>query len=365
MLDQLDTAIGFTTVMLGVSLLVTTLTQAVLALLDTRGRNLRSGLRHLIANVAPSLRDHAASISDRIVKHPLISDSAVGRGLWGRATAIKREELLPILDQVLKSGAAGKLTELAAKERDDLLQWFDSAMTRSSQWFVMYSRWVTVALSIVVAAAMHLDALAVFRQLQHDRDTRARLVAMSNTLLEQSPGVVEQIENVRRAYADVLRELLSSDRQRFRADAAIDPASAIASRTDALAWIKAHASSAENAAALEKAFNERLNQRLGDDLQRALDRFNSTRSDLAASGLSIYPGADHTVGELFDRGSHFWGILASVLLLSLGAPFWFNMLKNLSSLRTVVAQQASPAADAGTPQPAATGVRSLPTPTIK
>jgi hypothetical protein len=364
-LDQLDTAIGFATVMLGVSLLVTTLTQVVLALLDTRGRNLRSGLKHLIENVAPSLKDHAANISDRIVKHRLICDSAVRRALWGRATAIKREELLPVLDQVLKSGAAGHLTELAAKERDDLLQWFDSAMTRTSQWFVMYSRWVTVALSVVVAVAMHLDALAVFRQLQHDRDTRARLVAMSNTLLEQSPGVIEQIDNVRKVYAEVLRELLSSDPQRFRAGAALDPAVAIASRADAFAWIKTTASSSENAAALEKAFNDRLNQRLNDDLQRALDRFNSTRSDLAATGLSIYPGEAHTIGELFDTRSHLWGILASVLLLSLGAPFWFNMLKNLSSLRTVVAQQASPAADAGAPQPAAAAVRSLPTPTMK
>ncbi len=37
--------------------------------------------------------------------------------------------------------------------------------------------------------------------------------------------------------------------------------------------------------------------------------------------------------------SHFWGILVSGALLSLGAPFWFNSLKALTNLRPVVAQK--------------------------
>ena len=47
---------------------------------------------------------------------------------------------------------------------------------------------------------------------------------------------------------------------------------------------------------------------------------------------------------------HFWGMVVSVLFLSLGAPFWFNVLKNVTSLRSVVAQKESPA---GKPAPAA------------
>ena len=37
--------------------------------------------------------------------------------------------------------------------------------------------------------------------------------------------------------------------------------------------------------------------------------------------------------------SHFWGILASAALLSLGAPFWFNTLKKLTNLRPVLASK--------------------------
>jgi hypothetical protein len=35
----------------------------------------------------------------------------------------------------------------------------------------------------------------------------------------------------------------------------------------------------------------------------------------------------------------FWGILASAALLSLGAPFWFTVLKNLSNLRPILAKK--------------------------
>jgi hypothetical protein len=35
--------------------------------------------------------------------------------------------------------------------------------------------------------------------------------------------------------------------------------------------------------------------------------------------------------------SHFWGMATSAALLSLGAPFWFNLLKTLSNLRPILA----------------------------
>lgn len=364
MLDQLDIAIGFATIMLGVSLMITTLTQALLALMDMRGRNLRNGLRHLLENVAPDLRTRAQDLGERIVRHPLISDSATGRGLWGRATALTRDELLPILDDVLKDSGVkpGGLADLAEEQRRAITQWFDSAMSRTSQWFVMYSRWVTVALAVVVAFALHLDSLAMLQQLRSDRDVRSRLQAISGTLLEQSPGIVAQTERVRDAYVEILGGLVQRERGRFRQGATLEPHDRPESREQALRWIEDRASTPEDTAVLGADFTRTLDARLQNDLQRALDRFNSTRADLAATGLTIFPGNDHTYADLSVAGPHFWGILASILLLSLGAPFWFNVLKNLSSLRTVVAQRAGPAADAGTER--ARGVSGTPLPAL-
>jgi hypothetical protein len=54
MLSYLDTAIGFAVVMLGISLLITILTQMVSALVNHRGGNLLWGVKTLFANIDPA-----------------------------------------------------------------------------------------------------------------------------------------------------------------------------------------------------------------------------------------------------------------------------------------------------------------------
>ncbi len=49
---------------------------------------------------------------------------------------------------------------------------------------------------------------------------------------------------------------------------------------------------------------------------------------------SPYPGV-----LKFDGKRNILGVLLAAAFLSLGAPFWYNALKNLSNLRTVVASK--------------------------
>ena len=55
MLEFLDVAIGFATVMLAVSLIIMSLTQALSSLLALRGAKLRQGLEQLIRSTLPSV----------------------------------------------------------------------------------------------------------------------------------------------------------------------------------------------------------------------------------------------------------------------------------------------------------------------
>jgi hypothetical protein len=66
---------------------------------------------------------------------------------------------------------------------------------------------------------------------------------------------------------------------------------------------------------------------------------NSVISNLPAdqSVLGLLHRAGHNDEIL--RGASPTGLLLSMMLLSLGAPFWFNVLKNLTALRPVLAQK--------------------------
>ena len=84
MLDTLDVALAFVTVMLAVSLIIMSLTQAVAAVLGLRGARLRRGLCELIKQAAPRLAERIVATQktldefvDNVLQHGLISDSAV------------------------------------------------------------------------------------------------------------------------------------------------------------------------------------------------------------------------------------------------------------------------------------------------
>jgi hypothetical protein len=228
MLELLDVAIGFTSIMLAVSVIIMSLTQAISSALALRGARLRTGLWLLIEQTAPSIKHHAEDISRDIVAHRLISDTAtVLPGRWQWASAIKKEELMPVLDSVLK---ARKLALDDVNERAAIEQWFDSFMTRVSQWFAMSTRWITVALAVLLSFTMHIDSVQLLKQLAEDTEAQA----------------------------------------------------------------------------------------------------------------ISFPLQGHTPADwLAVTSPHFWGMMASVIFLSLGAPFWFNLLKNMTSLRSAVAIRKS------------------------
>src|SRR5579883_1746844 len=99
MLTYLDTAIGFMVVMLAVSLLITTLTQMVSAMVNHRGSNLQWGLKTLFANIDPgkfpTIAKQADQLSREVLSHCLISDS------WfsGNKVAEDLAEKHPLLKQ--------------------------------------------------------------------------------------------------------------------------------------------------------------------------------------------------------------------------------------------------------------------------
>jgi hypothetical protein len=136
MLVYLDTLIGFSVVMLLISLLITILTQMVSALVNHRGSNLRWGLTTLFEHIDPAqyprLTASANRLAHEVLKHSLISDSwfsnlkavrwlldiPVLKQILGRvqlASAIRPAELTNILRQLAASPAQpGVLNGLTA-----------------------------------------------------------------------------------------------------------------------------------------------------------------------------------------------------------------------------------------------------------
>lgn len=124
--------------------------------------------------------------------------------------------------------------------------------------------------------------------------------------------------------------------------------SGLARCSDGIRWIQNSGTSFPNLDApgeFQKECELQAIARLGE----VGDNIKSLRTTLEDSKLQVatsllhYRGNDVTVRPFNLTGYGYWphlmGTLATVLLLSLGAPFWFNTLRQLSNLKPAVAQK--------------------------
>lgn len=284
-LEHLDTFIAFATVMLGLSLIITTLTQMVSALLGLRGTNLLWGLKALIVNIYPDSKQQAHEIAEAVLRHPLISDSAMSRiqrklpvlRRWQLASHVTVGEFGAILEKIAASTGQGDLksamTKLvgaaapagAGKVAADFEFWFDTAMARTAQRFRLHTRLWTVVFAAALVVGLRTDSLALYTQLSGNAELRARVLTVSETLQQKAasaPADNQSVEDL-----------------------------------------------AKQAATLQKTLD-------GTSLQLIPNPYPDTVTRRQALGM-----------------------LFSIALLSLGAPFWFNMLKSLSSLKPLLAEK--------------------------
>lgn len=287
MFQQIDTVVAFAMIMLLLSLVITAVVQLVVSVLGLRGRNLLWALTQLLKEADPSVKAKAKELARGIVAHPVLATST-NRVLWlidrlrgDRPPLFNNGKRPPtaIRDKeivlVLKSLLPTHTADDLAKVEAGVKEWFETVMDAASEKFKLWSRWITVAGAVVLGFGFQVDSMEIFHRLSRDPAART--------------AVLEQVDEAK------LRDLYT---------AAVPELSASSQSEDA---------------------RERL-KKAGDALDSVLDEVYKTRVvDLRWVGDG-------------NRGRA-GGKLLTVLLLSLGAPFWYGTLKNLVGLRSVVARK--------------------------
>ena len=400
MLKQLDTLIGFAVVMSVISLLITVVTQMVSSLLGLRGKNLADALEAMWHKLDPQLNVQVANLSRKLADHvltrPALSDSMLSMSarwplLWKRASAIRPRELLVSLEhlsgqtqapdgppQTLEQAAArllkilntptpatteaisalkASLPDLAAQQGQALIahfnsatnialgnleQRFNSAQDRARQWFGMHTRIITVTASALAAFLLQLDAFQLIQRLSSDPDARARLVSGAASLNLQAEQVLGEALSANPTLQSNTLAQLDAKYPGLSDTLGAPPPSPtlsdlqpwLAARLANTAWSnRSETIISDFRSAAQAASRARL-----DELSR---QFGEIEGRFSKSGIMLIPNPypSPASGTWSWPWPHLLGILASVALLSLGAPFWFNLLKSLANLRPALAQQ--------------------------
>jgi hypothetical protein len=360
-LQNLDTLIAFVVLMLGVSLLITVLTQMVTNLLGLRGTNLRRGLVELLTAVHPDLKNHVQDIAQRVLEHPLVSDSVFAGtkspifARWRLASAIRVEELVGILNK-LSTPAATATSGTVQQAMADIAQ--KAGVTSSPEMRALVAQVKQLASAVTTTApatpspaatvpspsvSMQLDQITkqvpatVEAKLGDDLrswfDSAMDRTAQRFTLQARLVTVIVTVFFVFAAHFDALRvlEQLAADPElRAKlvqsADAMQKHAEQVLSTPGASPAPTGPSTTSPASPGDAKAAQAQL-----EELRK---RAEAIKNDLSKTGFQLiadpYPGLRFSAAELP-------GLLVAWALLSLGAPFWFNALKTLTNLRPLLA----------------------------
>ena len=221
------------------------------------------------------------------------------------------DALKPRLLEAL-TGAQNRLQHL----HDSVEVWFNNAMDRASGAYKRTTQGWLFVLGLFIAAFSNADTIEMWRRLAGNDELRA---AMAQRAVQRLPALEPGVRGAAPAAGE-----------------AGSPAAADTAGADTAAVAAATAAAdprAREKARAESAWKEY--QAAKSELDSMELKLGWTTEQLREAGL-LKPGTDAPDWFPFDRGG-FWlkllGLLLTAVAISLGAPFWFDLLNKVISIR--------------------------------
>jgi len=297
-----DVAIGLSLVYLGVSLYVTIVNEIIAQKLQLRGKQLAADLTKLIddsnskemlaANpaLAPFLKSDGKLGS--FVDPEVVARLLIGAARAGQTTVATMADIVTAIDALPPSGLKTQLQALAKAGSDDVEQfigtvghWIDQSLTMMGEVYKQRIKAISFGIGLAAAVVFNIDSLSIATHLYQDKEARRAIVA-----------VAEQFTD-------------TTSKQAFDTCIALD------------AEARAKNESCKPIRGLVGAVSN------GNETFGELPIFWSTGDTWR--NFVPFMAADGNWGWII----HWVGWLITALAVSLGAPFWFDLLNKLVNIR--------------------------------
>jgi len=364
----LNVVIGLIFIYLLYSLLATVLSEIIATKVGLRARNLKEAVDRMLNDEKPAnfflrlwdslliLKNPDEGITKEFYDHPEIKYLG-SSGIFSNPSAFKaisfsrtlldllfgnepltREHIDERLHEILtKAKGAPQLDTQTAeyinrlwmdsygdvvKFKLNLEAWFDRTMEQATEWYKRKIQVVLLLLGFFIAWFFNADTFTIVHKLSHDTDARDKLVEMASAYAQNNKTIVDNAaikdSAELRSYKQKLDSLLVVKRE---------VESQIADANTLLG----------------------LGGWLPDSVQVHIDPKTHMRTYTPQIDAALLPASRNTAtdkqwiafsyGEKWCYffglfGAHFWGFLVTAIAISLGAPFWFDMLNNIMKLRT-------------------------------
>lgn len=294
----LDVAIGLVFLFLMLSLICSAASEIIEIVLKQRSKQLERGIQELVG-------DHGNALVVAIYSHGLVN--GLYRGTYELASKrgtlpsyIPAKNFAMALIDLMRTGSAElspnvkdairAFDQVSGSDLADLQQhleeWYNSAMDRVSGWYKRRSQCIIFVLAILVTVFLNADCVQVAKRLSTDTNLRQAAVQLAMG-------------------TDKNHQAFVADQAKTPPSVALEPAPA----------------------------------RSSDEAAAAIGDIEKNLGALDGIGLPIgwQPSKDRSIIGFFpEAGRHWLGWALTVLAISLGAPFWFDVLNKIIVVRSTV-----------------------------
>lgn len=229
-----------------------------------------------------------------------------------------------------------------------LEKWFDNTMERCIGWYKKNTQLLLLIIGFMVAVTFNANTFHIIRKLSKDEKAREQLVMLSASYLKENQDVIEKLDSLKKSDAVFPSKFdtLLSIKEDLRNDIAR------ANSVISLSWPR-----------MDSIRIESISGGMSNREMVRIDKKDSTKGvycpadvdkilfekalEKDKEGAIVQSEHNHVYfrkGRYFRSmvWKNFWGYLVTALFISLGAPFWFDLLNKVIKLRTSVAPTASP-----------------------
>lgn len=322
-----------------------------------------------VAAILEQLKDDAAKLVRTAPELIHLVDAAIAESkvdpLRRAAPLIDDKVRLPLLAMI--NAADGEMSKLI----EEVEAWYKSAMERVSGWYKYRTQWTNLILGAVLAVGLNVDTVVVARRLSNDSALRSSLVAAAQETAKQAspapsassnpptPETPKKPDAGQQGTSPPKKSQPGSAKAGSTPQAgsnppAPDPPQQQGSGEQGTSPPKESQGSGNQQqnpsapAANIKAIEDQINrlQTLGLPIgwldSSKLPIENSKPVDLDMRGFpKVGKWPDWLTSGIWKKWPpvvifHFWGWLLTAVAVSLGAPFWFDLLNKFMVVRSTI-----------------------------
>ncbi|NOU19999.1 MAG: hypothetical protein HOO91_20770 [Bacteroidales bacterium] len=336
----LDVVIGLVFIYTLYSLLTTTIVELIATYSQLRARNLVKGIERMLDD-----DDKQSLLSKKIYETPLIKYMSKGSRFSLKKPSyihsrnfvkaliyvLKNEEVDgettfemvrksvedfkdPVTGKFLKDTETGKLLIEFLNESENKLEnfkillenWFNDTMDRVGGWYKRRITLITFLVGLTIATIFNVDTFQIATSLSRDPKLREQYLQMAGNMIKDSALMTSAFD---KGLAD-----------RLKADTVL----------------------AKKFAGNTKALNDFIADSVGKEVLKGqkilMDRMDSLEAYTQENQDVLTAKRVKGKGFIFDSWRNLWGCLVTAIAISLGAPFWFDLLSKLMKIRGAVAK---------------------------